>query len=85
MRSVKNPARSRPLSRNVRRLMKMARESPMNPEVEKIERELRKILPPEHSSDFCHCIVLHGRAVCDARKPLCETCCLRHLCQHFSG
>ena len=39
MRSVKNPARSRPLSRNVRRLMKMARESPENPEVEKIERE----------------------------------------------
>lgn len=39
MRSVKNPARSRPLSRNVCRLMKMARESPMNPEVEKIERE----------------------------------------------
>ena len=40
MRSVKNPARSRPLSRNVRRLMKMARESPESPEVEKIEREL---------------------------------------------
>ena len=39
MRSVKNPARSRPLSRNVRRLMKMARESPANPEVEKIESE----------------------------------------------
>ena len=39
MRSVKNPARSRPLSRNVRRLMKMARESPENPEVEKSERE----------------------------------------------
>ena len=39
MRSAKNPARSRPLSRNVRRLMKMARESPANPEVEKIERE----------------------------------------------
>ena len=38
--SVKNPARSRPLSRNVRRLMKMARESPANPEVKKIEREL---------------------------------------------
>ena len=54
-------------------------------EPEKIERELRKLLPPERSSDFCHCIVLHGRAVCDARKPLCETCCLRHLCQHFSG
>ena len=54
-------------------------------EPEKIERELRKILPPERSSDFCHCIVLHGRAVCDARKPLCEKCCVRHLCRHFSG
>ena len=51
----------------------------------KIEMELRKILPPEHSSDFCHCIVLHGRAVCDARKPNCDVCCLKHLCQTFSG
>ena len=51
----------------------------------KIEMELRKILPPEHSSDFCHCIVLHGRAVCDARKPDCPNCCLRHLCQTYSG
>ena len=51
----------------------------------KIEMELRKVLPPEHSSDFCHCIVLHGRAVCDARKPACEKCCLKHLCQTFSG
>lgn len=51
----------------------------------KIEMALRQILPPEHSSDFCHCIVLHGRAVCDARKPACDKCCLRHLCQHFSG
>ena len=51
----------------------------------KIEMALRQILPPEHSSDFCHCIVLHGRAVCDARKPQCEKCCLKHVCQHFSG
>lgn len=51
----------------------------------KIEAELRRILPPEHSSDFCHCIVLHGRAVCIARRPQCEKCCLRHLCRHFSG
>ena len=36
--SVRNPARSRPLSRNVKRLMKMARESPLNPEVEQIAR-----------------------------------------------
>ena len=51
----------------------------------KIETELRKLPPPESSNDFCHCLVLHGRAVCDARKPLCEKCCVRHLCRHFSG
>ncbi|MDO4816226.1 MAG: endonuclease III [Bacillota bacterium] len=50
-------------------------------EPEKIERELRKILPPEKSSDFCHRIVLHGRAVCDARRPDCESCCLKGMCQ----
>lgn len=51
----------------------------------KIERELRAALPPERSSDFCHCVVLHGRAVCDARRPKCSECCVRHLCRHFSG
>jgi len=51
----------------------------------KIEMELRKILPPEKSSDFCHRLVLHGRAVCTARKPRCEDCCIKHLCQTFSG
>ena len=54
-------------------------------EPEKIERELRKVLPPESSSAFCHCIVLHGRAVCDARKPRCESCCVKHLCQYYEG
>ena len=54
-------------------------------EPEKIERELRKVLPPESSSTFCHCIVLHGRAVCDARKPLCENCCVKELCQFYEG
>lgn len=47
----------------------------------KIEMELRKVLPPEKSSDFCHRIVLHGRAVCDARKPDCENCCLNSVCK----
>ena len=51
----------------------------------KIETELRRVLPPEQSSDFCHCLVLHGRAVCDARKPACEKCCVKHLCKSFSG
>lgn len=51
----------------------------------KIEHELRRVIDPEKSSDFCHCIVLHGRAVCDARKPQCDKCCVRHLCQTCSG
>jgi len=51
----------------------------------KIEAALREILPPEKSSDFCHRIVLHGRAVCDARNPNCEACCVKHVCQTFSG
>lgn len=51
----------------------------------KIEAELRKILPPERSADFCHRIVYHGRAVCDARTPRCEACCVKHVCKTFSG
>lgn len=47
----------------------------------KIEFELRKLLPPEESNDFCHRIVLHGRAVCDARKPKCEECCMKDFCR----
>lgn len=51
----------------------------------KIETALRKILPQDKSSDFCHRLVLHGRAVCTARKPKCENCCVRHVCKEFAG
>ena len=51
----------------------------------KIETLLRPQLPPDKSSDFCHRMVLHGRAVCTARKPECGRCCIRHLCKTFSG
>ena len=54
-------------------------------EPEKIEMALRKILPPEKSSDFCHRMVLHGRAVCNARAPRCEACCVRQFCKTFNG
>lgn len=47
----------------------------------KIEFELRKLLPPEESNDFCHRLVLHGRAVCDARKPKCDGCCMKDFCK----
>lgn len=46
----------------------------------KIEKQLIPIIPPEKSSDFCHRLVLHGRAVCTARKPYCDKCCLREFC-----
>ncbi|MBQ3417057.1 MAG: endonuclease III [Ruminococcus sp.] len=47
----------------------------------KIEFALRKLLPPTESSDFCHRLVLHGRAVCTARKAYCENCCMNAFCR----
>ena len=49
---------------------------------EKIEKILRELLPAGHGSDFCHRIVLHGRAVCIARRPKCEECAIRQLCKN---
>ena len=49
----------------------------------KVEQQLRAILPPEESNDFCHRLVLHGRAVCTARKPDCQSCTLRPWCSLF--
>ena len=51
----------------------------------KVEQQLRAVLPPEESSDFCHRIVLHGRAVCIARRPRCVQCTLAPFCRSFSG
>ena len=47
----------------------------------KVEMELKKIITPEESSDFCHRMVLHGRAVCIARRPQCEKCCMKEYCK----
>lgn len=49
----------------------------------KIERLMRELLDPQESSDFCHRVVLHGRAVCGARKPLCDNCCMRRFCDYY--
>lgn len=46
----------------------------------KVELALRELLPPEESNDFCHRCVLHGRAVCIARRPQCARCCLQSVC-----
>ncbi len=47
----------------------------------KIENILKDILPPEESNDFCHRLVLHGRAVCKAPKANCEICCMKDFCR----
>ncbi|MBO5852367.1 MAG: endonuclease III [Clostridia bacterium] len=47
----------------------------------KVEKDLKKILPSEESNDFCHRTVLHGRAVCTARKAYCEKCVLKEICK----
>ena len=51
---------------------------------EKVETQLRTILPPEESSDFCHRIVLFGRDCCTARTPDCANCPLTMHCKEFN-
>ena len=53
-------------------------------EPEKVESQLRKVLPPEESSDFCHRIVLFGREICTARSPKCEACPLALYCDEVN-
>ena len=53
-------------------------------EPEKVEQQLRQILPPEESSDFCHRIVLFGRDCCTARNPKCSECPLTMFCKEFT-
>ena len=53
-------------------------------EPEKVEQQLRAILPPEESSDFCHRIVLFGRDCCTARNPQCDACPLAIHCNQIN-
>lgn len=54
-------------------------------EPEKIEYDLNKIVPDDYKIRFCHQLVFHGRAVCNARKPMCMDCPVKHLCKHIRG
>lgn len=47
----------------------------------KVEKALRELIPPEESNDLCHRCVLHGRAVCIARRPDCANCCMAEFCK----
>ncbi len=49
----------------------------------KVEMQLKKLLDPKESNDFCHRIVLHGRAVCIARRPKCKECILKEACKSY--
>ena len=53
-------------------------------EPEKVEQQLRAILPAEESSDFCHRIVLFGREICTARNPKCTECPLALWCDEIN-
>lgn len=48
----------------------------------KVEMQLKALLDPEESNDFCHRAVLHGRALCDARRPDCKACSLSEFCNY---
>lgn len=51
----------------------------------KIEFDLKKIIPADEQSKFCHRLIAHGRAVCTSRKPKCENCETAHVCKYFKG
>ncbi len=55
-----------------------------NSEPSKVEKDLREIIQPSESSDFCHRLVLFGREICRARKPMCDICTLNGICRYYS-
>jgi len=55
-----------------------------NDSPEKIEYDLKKIIPPEAQLPFCHRLVNHGRLVCTARNPKCQICEINSLCKTYS-
>ena len=48
---------------------------------QKVEQELMKVVPPDRWIQISHELILHGRAICDARKPKCAQCPLESLCR----
>ena len=51
----------------------------------KIEFDLMEIVPKDYWNTFCHQLVYHGRAICNARKPKCDECPISHLCDWMVG
>jgi len=51
----------------------------------KIERDLMKIIPKEEWTNFSHRLITHGRQICNARKPKCEECGLKSICNFYKS
>ena len=49
---------------------------------EETEKQVTKLMPPEKWGQAHHWLIWHGRRVCKAQRPLCETCGLKELCPH---
>lgn len=56
-----------------------------NTDPEKIEYDLMRVIPKDKWGRFCHMLVFHGRAVCNARKPMCGNCGILPFCQFGSA
>ncbi|MDO5560049.1 MAG: endonuclease III [Oscillospiraceae bacterium] len=54
-----------------------------NKEPHKVEQDIRELLEPEETSDFCHRIVEFGREICKARKPMCDICKINNICEYY--
>lgn len=65
--------------------MRLARRTGLtkNETPEKIETDLKKIIPPDEQLKLCHRFVNHGRLVCTARSPKCEMCVIKNYCKHY--
>ena len=50
---------------------------------EKVEQDLEQIVPDKWKKNAHHWLVLHGRYICKARKPLCDRCLVSDLCEYF--
>ena len=52
-------------------------------DIKKTDERLDEIIPEKYKQDIGHWLVIHGRYVCKARKPLCEKCPLKELCDFY--
>ncbi|NEU04694.1 endonuclease III [Clostridium senegalense] len=53
--------------------------------VEEVEEKLMKNIPKDMWSDAHHYLIWHGRKICNARKPKCETCPIIQYCEYYNG